>query len=124
MFKHFDQDQSGSIEGGELAQALQQFGYNLSPKLLSLVQRKYGKPAMSPRHRHSLSARPIGPDPSSATAAKSQHAAPPGITFDRFVRACVVIKQLSESFRKLDTDNDGWVQINYDQFMETVLQLP
>lgn len=124
MFKHFDQDQSGSIEGGELSQALQQFGYNLSPKLLSLVQRKYGKPAMFPRHRHSLSARPIGPDPSSATAAKSQYAAPPGITFDRFVRACVVIKQLSESFRKLDTDNDGWVQINYDQFMETVLQLP
>ncbi|KZP29674.1 EF-hand [Athelia psychrophila] len=96
VFKHFDRDQSGSIEGSELAQALQQFGYNLSPKLLGLVQRKYG----------------------------GRNAAPPGITFDRFVRACVVIKQLSECFRKLDTDNDGWVQINYDQFMETVLQLP
>ncbi|KAF7966605.1 hypothetical protein HWV62_37795 [Athelia sp. TMB] len=95
VFKHFDRDQSGSIEGGELAQALQQFGYNLSPHLLGLVQRKYGR-----------------------------FAPPPGITFDRFVRACVVIKQLSESFRHLDTDNDGWVQINYDQFMETVLQLP
>jgi hypothetical protein len=48
----------------------------------------------------------------------------PGITFDRFVRACVVIKQLTESFRRLDTDQDGWIQINYDQFMETVLSLP
>ena len=27
-----------------------------------------------------------------------------GITFDRFVRACVVIKQLTEAFQKIDTD--------------------
>ena len=47
-----------------------------------------------------------------------------GITFDRFVRACVVVKQITESFQKLDTDRDGWAQINYDQFMHTVLSLP
>ena len=47
-----------------------------------------------------------------------------GITFDRFVRACVVIKQVTESFQRLDTDRDGWVQINYEQFMHTVLSLP
>lgn len=70
-----------------------------------------------------------------------------GITFDRFVRACVVIKQLSEAFQKIDTDRvrlfksltsnfgsqltffsrriqDGWIQINYDQFMYTVLSAP
>ncbi|KIJ15639.1 hypothetical protein PAXINDRAFT_180652 [Paxillus involutus ATCC 200175] len=33
-------------------------------------------------------------------------------------------EQLTESFRRLDTDQDGWIQINYDQFMETVLSLP
>ena len=49
---------------------------------------------------------------------------PPGISFDRFVRACVVVKQLSEAFQKLDTDRDGWIQISYDQFMQTVLTLP
>lgn len=47
-----------------------------------------------------------------------------GITFDRFVRACVVIKQLTEAFQKLDTDRDGWIQISYDQFMQTVLSAP
>lgn len=47
-----------------------------------------------------------------------------GISFDRFVRACVVVKQLSEAFGRLDTDRDGWIQINYDQFMHTVLSLP
>lgn len=51
-------------------------------------------------------------------------APPPGISFDRFVRACVVIKQLTEAFRRLDTDGDGWIQINYEQFMGTVLSAP
>lgn len=50
--------------------------------------------------------------------------APVGINFDRFVRACVVVKQLTDSFRQLDTDRDGWIQISYDQFMHTVLSLP
>ncbi|KAL7277654.1 hypothetical protein ACG7TL_008581 [Trametes sanguinea] len=93
VFRHFDRDQSGSIDNRELADALRQFGYNLSPQLLQLVERKYG------------------PDAN-------------GITFDRFVRACVVIKQVTEAFQRLDTDRDGWVQINYDQFMHTVLSLP
>jgi len=100
VFKHFDRDNSGSIDGGELTQALHQFGYNLSPQLLNLVQRKY------------------------ASAPVIGHGPAPGISFDRFVRACVVIKQLSEAFRRLDTDQDGWIQINYDTFMQTVLTLP
>ncbi|KAG5643198.1 hypothetical protein DXG03_001358 [Asterophora parasitica] len=100
VFKHFDRDRSGSIDGGELRDALGQFGYNLSPPLLDLVQRKY------------------------ASTVASRGGPPPGISFDRFVRACVVVKQLSEAFGKLDTDRDGWIQINYDQFMQTVLSLP
>ncbi|KAI0301717.1 EF-hand [Multifurca ochricompacta] len=94
VFHHFDRDRSGSIDGQEFQEALHQFGYRLSPQLLNLLQRKYG----STGH--------------------------PGITFDRFVRACVVVKQITESFAALDTDRDGWVQVNYDQFMETVLTLP
>ncbi|KAH6897949.1 hypothetical protein BKA70DRAFT_1315168 [Coprinopsis sp. MPI-PUGE-AT-0042] len=102
VFKHFDRDRSGSIDGGELREALGQFGYNLSPQLLDLLQKKY--------------------DPANQAAARG--GPPPGISFDRFVRACVVVKQLSESFQKLDSDRDGWIQINYDQFMNTVLSLP
>jgi len=101
VFKHFDRDRSGSIDGGELRDALAQFGYNLQPQLLDLLQKKYANQA--------------------ATTAR---VANQGISFDRFVRACVVVKQLTESFQKLDTDRDGWVQINYEQFMHTVLSLP
>ncbi|KAJ7288830.1 hypothetical protein C8J57DRAFT_1281378 [Mycena rebaudengoi] len=102
VFKHFDRDRSGSIDGAELRDALAQFGYNLSPHLLVLVQRKYAS-AVAPGHGR---------------------APPPGISFDRFVRACVVVKQLSEAFGRLDTDRDGWIQIGYEGFMETVLNLP
>ncbi|KAI0074870.1 EF-hand [Panus rudis PR-1116 ss-1] len=100
VFKHFDKDRSGSIDGKELHDALKQFGYNLSPQLLQLVERKY------------------------APAVPGSRGPPPGISFDRFVRACVVIKQLTEAFQRLDTDRDGWIQINYDTFMHTVLSAP
>lgn len=41
VFRHFDRDASGSIDGHELASALKNFGYNLSPALLSLIEQKY-----------------------------------------------------------------------------------
>ncbi|KAH0588554.1 hypothetical protein H2248_004384 [Termitomyces sp. 'cryptogamus'] len=100
VFRHFDRDRSGSIDGNELRDALGQFGYRLSPPLLDLLQKKYA----------------------SSPGGFQTHA--PGISFDRFIRACVVVKQLSEAFGRLDTDRDGWIQINYDQFMDTVLRLP
>ncbi len=46
VFRHFDRDHSGSIDGRELQQALGQFGYNLSPQLLHLVEKKYGKSSL------------------------------------------------------------------------------
>lgn len=41
VFRHFDSDNSGTIEANELANALRQFGYNLSPQLINLVATKY-----------------------------------------------------------------------------------
>jgi hypothetical protein len=43
VFRHFDQDHSGSIDGHELASALGSFGYKLSPYILSLIEQKYGE---------------------------------------------------------------------------------
>ncbi|KAG9057936.1 hypothetical protein FS842_002938 [Serendipita sp. 407] len=111
VFRHFDRDRSGSIEGEELKAALSQFGYNLNPQLLQLLERKYVM------------------DPPNKASAVPQHGAygqqrPPGITFDRFVRCCVVVRQLTESFNRLDTQRTGWVQMNYDTFMHTVLSAP
>lgn len=41
VFRHFDRDRSGTIEGHELASALKNFGYALSPQLINLVEQKY-----------------------------------------------------------------------------------
>ncbi|KAI0732525.1 hypothetical protein C8Q72DRAFT_120038 [Fomitopsis betulina] len=101
VYKHFDRDRSGTIDVRELRDALTQFGYNLSPRLLDMIERKYD----------------IRQGASGPGLAQ-------GITFDRFVRACVAVKQLTESFQRLDTDRDGWVQLNYEQYMSTVLSAP
>ncbi|KAF5358283.1 hypothetical protein D9756_001699 [Leucocoprinus leucothites] len=118
VFRHFDRDRSGSIEGRELAEALHSFGYTLSPPLLTLIEQKY------------------------ASAPTTGYGPPPGITFDRFVRACVVVKTVTEAFQRFDPfflvmiftlnidfhshdgDRDGWVQLNYEQFMTIVLGAP
>ncbi|KAH9981529.1 hypothetical protein BGW80DRAFT_338707 [Lactifluus volemus] len=100
VFRHFDRDRSGSIDGRELSEAMRSFGYNLSPILLTLIERKY------------------------ASAPTTGYGPPPGITFDRFVRACVAVKTLTESFQRLDSDRDGWISINYEEFMKIVLNAP
>ncbi|KAI0035734.1 EF-hand, partial [Vararia minispora EC-137] len=97
VFRHFDKDRSGSIDGYELAEALRSFGYNLSPSLLTLIEQKY------------------------AAGPSSGYGPPPGITFDRFVRACVAVKTLTEAFQRQDTDRDGWVTMNYEDFMRVSL---
>jgi len=102
VFRHFDADRSGGIDQDEMERALRQFGYTLNRDQVRLLVLKYVAGPV-PKHRH-------GP--------------PPAITFDRFVRACVVVKTLSESFQRLDPQRSGWVQMNYDTFMSTVLASP
>ncbi|KAH8930472.1 EF-hand [Atractiella rhizophila] len=104
VFRHFDADNSGTIEATELSRALSQFGYNLSPRLISILEKKY--------------------DVKKAGTLPQRGGKVGGITFDRFVRCCVVVKSLTESFQKLDTDRDGWVQMSYEQFLDMVLSAP
>ncbi|KAI0295569.1 EF-hand [Russula brevipes] len=100
VFRHFDKDHSGTIDRHELAEAMRGFGYKLPPSLLTLLEQKY------------------------ASGPSSGYGPPPGITFDRFVRACVAVKTLTEAFQRADHDRDGWVTINYEEFMKIVLNAP
>ena len=94
VFRHFDRDHSGTIEGSELAEALRSFGYNLSPPLLMLIEQKYGELDTGQVSRSSINSE------IASAAAVSGFGPPPGITFDRFVRACVVVKTLTEAFQR------------------------
>ena len=42
VFRHFDRDGSGTIDGDELANAFANFGHNLAPETLAQIQEKYG----------------------------------------------------------------------------------
>ncbi|KAJ7771701.1 hypothetical protein B0H16DRAFT_1714917 [Mycena metata] len=106
VFRHFDRDGSGSIEGQELAQAMKSFGYNLVAQSLDIGGAEIRYAAYVP------------------STVSTGYGPPPGITFDRFVRACVVVKTLTESFQRVDTDRDGWVQLSYEQFMSMSLAAP
>ncbi|KXN69123.1 EF-hand [Conidiobolus coronatus NRRL 28638] len=90
-FQRFDADQSGTIDGREMGEALRAFGFNLSPKFINLIILKFD--------------------------AKGRG----NISFDSFIQACVTIKMLTDSFRRFDNDNDGWIQIQYEQFLELVM---
>ncbi|CAO3587471.1 unnamed protein product [Absidia cylindrospora] len=91
-FQTFDADGSGSIDRNEMQNALRTFGYNLSDRFVSVLIQKFDK------YGHG------GGQPGKGD-----------VTFDNFVQACVNVKTLTDSFRSFDTDNDGWIQINYEQ---------
>ncbi|MBW0491429.1 hypothetical protein O181_031144 [Austropuccinia psidii MF-1] len=107
VFRHFDADRSGTIAGHELRNALDQFGFRLPPNLLQLLLRKY-----------------VISDNQATGSLMSRNNPDGGITFDRFVRCCVTVKSLTESFQRIDTDRDGWVQLSYEQFMQLALEAP
>ncbi|GAA5850689.1 hypothetical protein JCM5353_004641 [Sporobolomyces roseus] len=111
VFRQFDRDRSGTIEPQELSNALSTFGYNLSTQLIQMLQSKYNPPTQVQK-------------PTSGYSGMRAPARPQGITFDRFVRCCVTIRQLSESFKEVDQDRDGWVNISYETFMTLVLAAP
>jgi peflin len=140
VFRLFDRDRSGTIEGHELAEALRSFGYTLSPQLLTLVGQKYclyPSPICILTCSSQLGAYII--IIASQLATTIGYGPPPGISFDRFVRACVAIKTLTDAFQRwvgwweyrdaefidklnrFDTDRDGWIQINYEEFMSVSL---
>jgi len=102
-FDRFDSDKSGTIDRAELQNALTDFGYVVTPQLLTILQHKY---APAPQ----------------AHSPKSGN--PPGITFDRFVRACVVLHQVTKAFHDFNTDGNGLVNIDYLQFLKAVLSMP
>jgi Ca2+-binding EF-hand superfamily protein len=136
VFRRFDKNKNNAIDGDELQQALEQLGYELSSQLQGLLRRKYGaglsfEHPMSSAHCSRLlnldvnwvsaqAAAEGGP----AAALPADHGNWSGITFDRFVRACIVVKQLKESFEALDRDPYGKAKIDYDTFVNLVFKLP
>jgi hypothetical protein len=116
---------------------LERFGHKLSTPLQELLQRKYGaglsffEYPISSAHCSRLlkldvnwvsGQAPAGGGPAAAPSAG--HSTWSGITFDRFLRACVVVKQLEESFEALEKDPYGRATIDYDTFVRMFFKMP
>ncbi|XP_041455687.1 programmed cell death protein 6-like [Lytechinus variegatus] len=92
-FKSYDRDGSGSIDMNELKQALTTFGYRLSDRLYHLLIRKFDRSGKG------------------------------SIAFDDFIQCCCVIQSLTNSFQAFDTNRNGWITINYEQFLSLVFSI-
>ncbi|XP_054762638.2 sorcin-like isoform X2 [Lytechinus pictus] len=91
-FDRFDRDRSGNIDANELNTAFQSFGYRLSAQFCNLIVTRFDR----------------------------THAGT--IKFDDFIQVCVMLKSLTEAFKKRDTTMNGVINVSYEDFLEMVLE--
>ncbi|XP_019639705.1 PREDICTED: programmed cell death protein 6-like [Branchiostoma belcheri] len=91
-FDRFDTDRSGNIDAQELNNAFRTFGYSLSASFCGMIVTKF--------------------DRSSNRT----------INFDDFIQVCVMLKALTDKFQQKDVHRRGVIRINYEEFLEMVLE--
>jgi hypothetical protein len=77
IFLRFDRDNSGTIDRKELHAALLGFGFSLPPEMVRRLEKKFAPPLQP-----------------------GQEGGRRGISFDRFLLACVTVKHYTEAFRR------------------------
>jgi hypothetical protein len=87
----FDADRSGSIENRELANAIREFGWNLSPPAVEVMVRRYSRRSNGQ------------------------------IAFDDFIACCIRLRILSEGFRRRDAQGQGYAMLQYDDFIQLAM---
>uniref|UniRef100_A0A8D0JMG6 Programmed cell death protein 6 n=2 Tax=Sus scrofa TaxID=9823 RepID=A0A8D0JMG6_PIG len=93
VFRTYDRDNSGMIDRNELKQALSGFGYRLSDQFHDILIRKFDRQGRGQ------------------------------IAFDDFIQGCIVLQRLTDIFRRYDTDQDGWIQVSYEQYLSMVFSI-
>ncbi|XP_004412072.1 PREDICTED: programmed cell death protein 6-like isoform X2 [Odobenus rosmarus divergens] len=94
VFQRVDKDRSGVISDNELQQALSNgFGYRLSDQFHDILICKFDREGWGQ------------------------------IAFDDFIQGCIVLQRLTDIFRRYDTDQDGWIQVSYEQYLSMVFSI-
>ncbi|XP_059390826.1 programmed cell death protein 6-like [Carassius carassius] len=93
IFRTYDRDNSGFIDKNELKQALTGFGYRLSDQFYNTLIEKFDRQKRSQ------------------------------VAFDDFIQCCIVLQRLTDVFRRYDTDQDGWIQVSYEQYLSMVFNV-
>ncbi|KAL8735694.1 MAG: hypothetical protein Q9181_002736 [Wetmoreana brouardii] len=87
LFDRFDEDRSGYISFEEYSNALVAFGYRLSSTFVNLLYRTYEKNGNN------------------------------RMSFDLFVQSCIVLKRMTDVFKKYDEDRDGYITMSFEEFL-------
>ncbi|XP_065828642.1 programmed cell death protein 6-like isoform X2 [Oscarella lobularis] len=90
-FDSFDRDRSGSIDAGELHQAFTSFGYRLSIDFCRLCVHQFDRADVNT------------------------------MKLDDFIQCCVMLKCLTDAFRRFDVHQTGVINVSYEQFLEMAL---
>lgn len=92
LFDRFDEDQSGYISFDEYTKALIAFGYRLSPNFVHLLFRTYDKSGGN------------------------------SMSFDLFVQSCIILKRMTDVFKRYDDDRDGYITLSFEEFLTEILR--
>ncbi|KAL8780780.1 MAG: hypothetical protein Q9194_000713 [Teloschistes cf. exilis] len=92
LFDRFDEDRSGYISYEEYTNALVAFGYRLSSTFVTLLYQTYEKNGNN------------------------------RMSFDLFVQSCIVLKRMTDVFKKYDEDRDGYITMSFEEFLTEVLR--
>lgn len=92
IFDRFDKDRSGSINKGEMREALLSLGYSISFPILDCLLQKYDRTGQGR-----------------------------AMDYDSFVECGLIVKGLTEKFKEQDTHLTGSATLNYQTFMLMVL---
>ncbi|KAL2041309.1 hypothetical protein N7G274_005691 [Stereocaulon virgatum] len=92
LFDRFDEDSSGSISYNEYTNALVAFGYRLSASFVNLLYSTYDKSGQG------------------------------SMSFDLFVQSCIILKRMTDVFKKYDDDRDGYITLSFEEFLTEILR--
>ena len=87
LFDRFDEDKSGSISFDEYTNALVAFGYRLSATFVNLLYTTYDKSGEG------------------------------RMSFDLFVQSCIILKRMTDVFKRYDDDRDGYITLSFEEFL-------
>jgi len=92
-FRQYDLDSSGAIDRRELSIAIKSFGYNISDRIITILMRRFDRTGTGE------------------------------VRFDDFIQLCTVLRMLTDGFQRHDRNLNGWVDLDYEQFLTLVFSL-
>lgn len=91
-FQGFSRERPGVMTRMELGRALVSFGYSFPQQLVDAIEHRFREPSLY------------------------------GITLDQFIRIGIMLRKLTDNFKRYDASSRGFAQLGYYDFIGIVFQ--